>query len=401
MNAACAFAGDQGVIRNMLMAVECNTREFAQLGYLSLTGSGSWFQTALTLVLTIYVAIIGYRLLFASGEARLAQGPVTALKIGAVLALVTNWNAFQTIVFDVASRAPVEIAALVSAPLQIESSLASAPLDGLQIVYDQLSLSAAAFAEAGAQNASETEGLNAAIGNSEAAETLGNVAQTLTIAANALLITNAGLIAVATISVGLLTAIGPIFIVLFLFLETRGLFTGWVRALVASSFVILTTWTLTVLMLHVIEPWLVELADQRQFGGLPDAQLAMSAVAIVLVFAASQAGLVLAGFMIARGFNLGGAWRTQPLTGRTLAAGTRSTTPLEMVSRSARLGEQLQKFDARYALPSASLVGATSSGARPDNVSRASRNGQTVLSGTNYRRSAVRAETFKRRERFT
>ena len=58
-------------------------------------------------------------------------------------------------------------------------------------------------------------------------------------------------------------------------------------------------------MLHVIEPWLFELAGQRQFGALPDGQLAMSSVAIVLVFSASQVGLALAGFMIARGFSLG------------------------------------------------------------------------------------------------
>ena len=223
MNAVCTIAGDQGVIRNMLTAVECNTREFAQLGYQSLTGNGSWFETALTAVLTIYVAIVGYRLLFAASGAQLAQGPITALKIGAILALVTNWSVFQTIVFDVASRAPVEIAALVSAPLQTESSLASAPVDGLQIVYDQLSITAAAFAEAGGQDAlGAAQDLSVAGGNAEGAENLSNVAQTLTIAANALLITSAGLVAVATIAVGLLTAIGPIFIVLFLFLETRG-----------------------------------------------------------------------------------------------------------------------------------------------------------------------------------
>ena len=42
---------------------------------------------ALTVALTIYVAVIGYRLLFGNG-ARLADGPTIALKIGAVLALV-------------------------------------------------------------------------------------------------------------------------------------------------------------------------------------------------------------------------------------------------------------------------------------------------------------------------
>ena len=48
---------------------------------------------------------IGYRLLFGEG-ARLTDAPMIALKIGAVLALVTNWSLFQTLVFDLAERAP-------------------------------------------------------------------------------------------------------------------------------------------------------------------------------------------------------------------------------------------------------------------------------------------------------
>ena len=77
----------------------------------SLTAAVSPFQTALTALLTIYVALIGYRMLFASGGARLSDGPGIALKIGAILALVTSWATFQTLVFDVAAQAPLEIAA--------------------------------------------------------------------------------------------------------------------------------------------------------------------------------------------------------------------------------------------------------------------------------------------------
>ncbi len=69
----CATITDLGVVRDVLTAVDCNTRGFARLGYESLTASGSPFQTALTVALTIYVAVIGYRLLFGAG-ARMSDG---------------------------------------------------------------------------------------------------------------------------------------------------------------------------------------------------------------------------------------------------------------------------------------------------------------------------------------
>ncbi len=133
----CSTVTDLGVVRDVLTTVDCNTRDFARLGYESLAAANSPFQAALTVALTIYVAVIGYRLLFGEG-ARLSTGPCIALKIGAVLALVTSWSLFQTLVFDLAERAPVEIAAVISAPMR-GHSLAADPVAGLQASYDQLS----------------------------------------------------------------------------------------------------------------------------------------------------------------------------------------------------------------------------------------------------------------------
>src|SRR5271155_5491791 len=141
---ACSTVTDMGVVRDVLTTVDCNTRSFARLGYESLAAADSPFQTALTVALTIYVAVIGYRLLFGNG-ARLADGPTIALKIGAVLALVTSWSLFQTLVFDLAERAPIEIASVISAPMR-GVAMASDPVAGLQAAYDQLSETANAFA---------------------------------------------------------------------------------------------------------------------------------------------------------------------------------------------------------------------------------------------------------------
>jgi type IV secretion system protein VirB6 len=369
----CATVTDLGVVRDVLTAVDCNTKSFARLGYESLTASGSPFQTALTILLTIYVAVIGYRLLFGNG-ARLSDGPGIALKIGAVLALVSSWSLFQTLVFDMAERAPMEIAALISAPMR-GPALAADPVGGLQAAYDQLSATATAFAHPPKSIPDSAQASYAA------------ASQALTLSANALFIASAGLIAVITIAIGLLTATGPLFIALFLFFETRGFFVGWVRALGACAFGLLSAWSLTVLMLHAVQPWLDALSDVGA-NGLADAHTGITAAIIVLVFCASQFGLLLAGIVIARGFRLPTARRTAT---SQAAAPQAASMPLDMISRPARLAEQLGRHDTssvtadRAAATAANLVHA----GRSTSVAAAAPSGRI---GDLYRRPAVSRE---------
>jgi type IV secretion system protein VirB6 len=324
----CSGVTEMGVMRDVLWAVDCNSRDFARLGYESLTASGSSFQTALTLLLTLYVAIIGYRLLFARGGARLGDAPGIALKVGAILALVASWNLFQTLVFDLAERAPVEIAAAISAPLRGDGSLAADPLAGLEITYDRLTEAAADFAKPNRQLSDAGQaGLTTA-------------SRTLSLSAVALFAASIGLISVITVAIGILTATGPLFIALFLLFETRGFFVGWVRALAACAFALLSAWTLTVLMLTVLRPWLGALATPPL-----KAQTGLTASIIVLVFAAAQIGLLLAAIMAARGFRLSRA--PSSIAPSAAAADNPKPAAPEMVSRPARLAAHLQQQSER------------------------------------------------------
>jgi len=76
-----------GVIRSVLGTVDCHVQTYSEAGYHALTGPQSFFPTALTALLTIYVALLGLRLMFGIGPTRLLEAPVIALKIGAILAL--------------------------------------------------------------------------------------------------------------------------------------------------------------------------------------------------------------------------------------------------------------------------------------------------------------------------
>jgi type IV secretion system protein VirB6 len=366
MSGSCAISTDMGAIRDVLATVDCNTRDFARLGYDALTAQ-SQFQNILTAMLVVYVALIGYRMLFASDGARLSDGPGIALKIGTILVLVTNWNVFQTLVFDIASKAPLEIAALITAPFH--GALASHPVAGVQAAYDTLSTAAQSLGKSSPATAQTYASQSTA------------AADALAIASGILFMSSAGLIAVATIAIGVLTAIGPIFIALFLFLETRGLFVGWVRALAASAFALLSGWVLIVLMLSALQPWLVELAGQQDAGHI-DVQTAITTSAVVFVFAAAEAGLVLAGIIVARGFDLRVARRSAD-TRQARGSGAQSQlTPFELSSRPARLAEQLQQRDAREVW--SNRAAATARLATP--ASRTVRAGD-VPTGAAYRRT--------------
>jgi type IV secretion system protein VirB6 len=377
---SCAAMVDDGVIRGVLATVECQTRVYAESGYQALTTGSPVFQGAVTAVLTIYVALIGYRMLFAQGSARLSDTPGIALKIGLILALVTSWSAFQTLVFDVADRAPEEIAAIVSAPLtEGGASLASRPVDGLQAAYDEFSNTGAAYGKLAGPNAKGYSSPQAAAAEATAG------------ASGILFLSSAGVISAATLAIGVLTAIGPLFVVLALIPATRGLFVGWMRAMAAAALTPLVAWLLIVLMLSVIEPWVDTLTAQRVSNRL-DPQTAMSASALVFVFAAGQAALVIGAWVMALSFRLPSFARERE--GRRAegpnASATAQASAAAMPSRAERLALDLQRDQAQAAdrsrtASAASAVMAATSRRTSVNVD------ETTRLGDAYRRNIFTA----------
>jgi type IV secretion system protein VirB6 len=390
MSGACPAMVGEGVVRGVLAAVDCQTRDFSQGGYLALTGQGSPFQTALTALLTIYVALVGYRMLFASGGARISDLLGIALRIGVVLALVTSWATFQTLVFDLAARAPTQLASIVAGPLQAQGSeFARDPVSGLQAAYDQLGLSALAFGRIAGPVAK-------AFSSPEAA-----AAEALSTAAGALFMASVGLIAVATIAVGVLTAIGPVFIALFLIPATRGLFVGWVRALAAAALIPLGAWILNLLMLVMLEPWIVALAEQRRTL-LLNAQTAMSASAVVFVFAAAQVALLAAALVIAFSFRLSRPARTTAAAGpggaSAEARARASATPQDFASRPQRLAFDLQRDHAALVMGRPQRLAAVGGFAMPSGRGLPADAAPPRL-GDVYRRPAVRGRAAQPKAR--
>jgi type IV secretion system protein VirB6 len=378
MAAACQTLAEAGVIRGVLATVDCQTRTYAELGYSALTAGNGVFQAALTALLTIYIAVAGYRLMFAQGAARLSDAPGIALKVGVILALVTSWPTFQTLVFDLAHRAPLEVAGLAAAPLQGDrQSLAAAPVAGLQAAYDELTQSAIAFGKAAGPTARAYSDLKATTSN------------TLSTAAGALFVMSAGVISAATLAIGVLTAVGPVFLAMFLIPATRGLFVGWVRALIAAALIPLVGWLLLTLLLSVAEPWLVRLAEQRRLLEL-DPQTGLTTASLVFVFGFAQAALVLGACVVAFGFRLprlGGA----PRPATAAAAGTAQAPVVLQPTRAERLAMDLQRDAGQAQARARSLQAAAQAPAQARMAAAAQAPAQAPRLGDAYRRPAVQA----------
>ena len=279
----CALASsDLGVIRELLSTTRCNVGVFTEAGFRALTGPHSIFPLAVTMLLTIYVAVLGYRLLMGLGAPSLSEIPLIGLKIGTVLALTLNWTVFQTLVLDLSARAPTEMASAIVGPQ-------FSPLERLQTAYDQMRSDQVAF---GKLAQSDPQNANAA-----------QAAGELSYATNALLAATGGLLAFATVVTGVLAMVGPIFLTLFLFESAGGLFAGWVRAITAAALVPMLCWITTIILLATIEPRLDAL-DQQKASATLDASEAIVTCFIVYVFAAAQFGLVIAAGIVAIGFRL-------------------------------------------------------------------------------------------------
>ena len=292
MNVCPGPADHLGAVRGVLASVDCQVQTYAKAGYLALTGPASFFPAALTSLLVIYVALIGFRLIFGIGQQRLADAPILALKLGMVLAVALNWASFQTLVFNLAADAPMDVAQVLGGPLRGGAShLAADPVTGLQTLYDELASDAAAFGKNAGPNPLVLQG-----GDAAAAQKLWN-------AQNTLFLSTAGLLAVAMIAVGILATVGPVFIALALLAETSGLFFGWLRALVGAALVPLLGWTTTLILLVTVEPWVDDLAAGRAAGSL-NSDMADTVCLMINVFAAAQAALVVGALVIASGLSL-------------------------------------------------------------------------------------------------
>ncbi len=328
-------AADAGLIQGLLGSVDCNVQTMSASAYAALSGPNSQVGIALTALLTIYVAILGLRLLMGLAPLRIGDITLTALKLGVVLALATNWPAYQTLVFDTLFHGPEQLAGnIIQAVQPADSLLRGNPFDALQYVYDQLQAASAFFAR------SAGPGVSPLTGGAPFA------AFSLNAASNLMLLSTVGVVLSAKIVLAFLLALGPVFVGLLLFDATRGVFEGWLRASLAFAFAPLFATLGLVVQLVLVEPHLVALVKMvaTQVPDLPSA----TAVFLLSLIGAlvSLAGLVGAA-VIAFGFKLPARAVAPSDRAGAAAAGSVAVSPLAQQPRAEAVAAAAMAMDRR------------------------------------------------------
>lgn len=288
MAGACASVAESGLVDGLLTSVDCHIGELVQTGYGALAGPDSFLLPALTALLTIYVAVLGLRLMLGLGALRVGDLTLAAVKIGFVLTLASNWPLYHRLVFETLFHGPEQLAGEL-----VLGSASAKPVEAvrgaLQLAFDEMQAAAAFYAGRTPGGASPWLG---GAGFSAAALTLSSVlmlASTLGV-----------LLGVRIVLAALLTA-GPVFLGFLLFPATRGVFVGWLRAAIGLSLAPLFALLALVLQLQLVQPQLAALAALRAQTG-DDGGPATAVLVITLTTAlVTLAGLVACGVV---GFSL-------------------------------------------------------------------------------------------------
>ena len=279
MNIACpAIDPEAGGAQSLVSAVDCFVKSSVQDGYATLLGQGSVFSQALTIGLTLYVAITGYRLIFGRSSLSMGEFVPKALLIGAVLALSSNWAAYQVLVFDLLTDGPQEVASMIGS----QGGTAQSITARVDAVSDRLADIATEWSAASAPQiptpASPSLLPKPIIGDSSGPNIL-------LLSALLLVLTSAGVLAVSKVLLGLLLALGPIFVALGLFGLTRGLAFGWLRVCVLLALVPLLSLMTSAGALAMIEPMVIDMAMGAAAGEF-SLSAALSLFVAILVMAA-------------------------------------------------------------------------------------------------------------------
>ena len=214
MSAVCdAAAREVGTgVGAALRAVDCTAAEMTANAFGRLFASGGALGTALTILLTLFIAFFAIALLM--GRTNLSVRSLTPrmMTLGLVLTFATSWLAYQSVVWNLATGAPDELATIIAGTDGSATQVFATKIDVVFMAIQETTQGSQNFA------AFSPEGI-------------------MWLGALLFLLGTVGVLVTTRIALAVLVAIGPIFVVMALFNGTRGLFTGWLKGLVMLAVV--------------------------------------------------------------------------------------------------------------------------------------------------------------------
>jgi len=313
--ALCPSPAEEGMVGGVLETVDCHIRLLVHDTYRELVGPNTLFATAFTGLLTIYIALLGYQLLFGRGGLRVTELPIVALKLGLILAFLTSWAAYQTLIFNLLFDGPAEIMKVLIGPLSERGAgFDGDVMGGVQRAFEDMSGAASIYGGMASPTANLLQG----------GPMLGSGLLWLT--AITLLLLTLGLIIAAKIVLAFLLAIGPIFIGMLLFDQTRGLFEGWMRAAFSAAMAPLAVHVFGAVMLMILQPFLEILVGNAaslkfDMGPVITITIVVIVFLMVMVFGLGAVAAIGRGFAFSRGRDEQPTLRRLPAPDRPLSEG--------------------------------------------------------------------------------
>jgi type IV secretion system protein VirB6 len=341
--------GPSGVA-DALSKVDCMASDATSVSFGRLFGAHGSFTTALTIILTLYVALLAFNLLTGRSALRVSVLTPRMMTLGLVLTFATSWVAYQSVVWNLATGAPDEIASVLVGSNGSATSLFAQQLDGL---FTAINDAVTAASPAGAT----------------VAPALTSPTSILSIAALLLLLGTVGVLVVCRLALAALLILGPVFIVLALFEGTRGLFEGWLKCVATFALVPLFTVVMGSAALGAINPMVAGLAESGAQIPLKTAVSILVASIIylslmLLVF--KVAAMLTKGWRMARfhqlpgshgAFAFGGGYQERPLAAApAMIAGAAPAAIGSDRVRSTVASLEVMTSNQRLALPSASAL---------------------------------------------
>jgi type IV secretion system protein VirB6 len=295
----CAPFGADGPagVADALGKVDCLASDATAVSFGRLFGAHGSFQTALTIILTLYVALLAFNLLTGRSALKVSILTPRMMTLGLVLTFATSWIAYQSVVWNLATGAPDEIASVLVGTKGSATTFFAERLDGVfTAISDAASSTNTPPAQAG--------DVPATVATPPAAPTFASPASILSIAGLILLLGTVGVLVVCRLALAALLIIGPVFIVLALFDGTRGLFEGWLKSVAMFALVPLLTVVMGSGALVAITPMVAGLGE----GGAPiELKSAVSILFASIIYVALMLVVFKVAGTLTKGWRLGRA----------------------------------------------------------------------------------------------
>jgi type IV secretion system protein VirB6 len=319
----CPAIDDTQFLSSVVNHIDCQAQTLGAAGYQAMAMGGSAATLVLGGVLTIFIALFGYRLLLGDTP-NVRDGILMVVKVGVVLVLVTSWPAFRTLAYDVVLKGPAELAGAIGGPsglpgsrgglvarLQtIDNEIAELTMIGTGRPPNADNAPAPIAPSTNPQQQQQQQAEQQRRWGDFASHAHWDPARDLSLLGSArTLFLSSTIAAFASVRLlaGLLLALGPLFAIFLLFDGTRGLFEGWIRGLAGAALGALATTIVLGVELALLEPWLAAVMDLRH-QEIATPAVPVELLALTLIFAITLVATLVGIARVAQGFRFPSSW---------------------------------------------------------------------------------------------